>query len=491
MFIGINHKNILRIFLGFVCLLGYINKGDSQNTDPQASPEVDAFTSFQKSISSEFEKFQAQNDSLFIEFLDKPWKEYNLQKEPVINRIKPKTQPRMDRNPISDSGIIENDEYIKKDKATELLQDSLSESNSGYPGKERFNFEFYGELNNLPLVDNTSVSEIDNSYIKRIFIQYRKDCWQDSISMKLRVIATEMRLNDFGTVLLTEKASRVIYKNINSRVLFIWFNLIKNGLNAKTGYTGDDIFLLLACDRAISNQGSTIIDGVKYYLYKLPEQRIPDHLTISPDPIPGNPSRIRMNIQSLPLLPSRPSIRSYVINNKIIIVNVNRFLTDYLLNFKVSELTYYFNAPVSETVFSSLDRVISPLLAGRTAVDKVNLLLHFIQTSFDYKDDLDQFGHEKYMFFDEAFFYPYTDCDDRAVLFSKMVMHYTDLEVVGLDYINHVSVGVKFNAPIEGDFVSFRDSRYYICDPTYIGAKAGMGIKEFKSQNPHIIPVSK
>jgi len=110
--------------------------------------------------------------------------------------------------------------------------------------------------------------------------------------------------------------------------------------------------------------------------------------------------------------------------------------------------------------------------------------------SFPYKTDQDQFGREKYMFCDEAVYYPYTDCDDRSVLFARLVKHYIGLEVIGLDYPNHVSVGVRLTASIKGDYLLYNNSRFFICDPTYIGAQAGMAMDEMKTIKPEVITVN-
>ena len=38
-----------------------------------------------------------------------------------------------------------------------------------------------------------------------------------------------------------------------------------------------------------------------------------------------------------------------------------------------------------------------------------------------------------------------------------------------------------------GDFVLLYEKKYYICDPTYIGAKTGMIMIEYKNMTPKVI----
>lgn len=120
----------------------------------------------------------------------------------------------------------------------------------------------------------------------------------------------------------------------------------------------------------------------------------------------------------------------------------------------------------------------------------MEILLDLVQRGIPYKHDLQQFREENYLFADETLFYPFADCEDRAVLFARLVKHYTGLDVVGLDYPDHVSAAVKLNEDNPGDYILVNDQRYYICDPTYIGAKPGMAMECMKNERPVVIPVN-
>ena len=61
------------------------------------------------------------------------------------------------------------------------------------------------------------------------------------------------------------------------------------------------------------------------------------------------------------------------------------------------------------------------------------------------------------------------------------------LEAVGLDYPGHVATGVNFNSDIDGDYVIWEETKYTVCDPTYINAEEGMAMPDFKKIKPEII----
>jgi hypothetical protein len=230
---------------------------------------------------------------------------------------------------------------------------------------------------------------------------------------------------------------------------------------------------------------------VTYYLICAPdqEQHIKSLQTYDFS-YPGKASPVSIQIKELPALYDKPETHVYIFHKDTIKVDINLFLIDYLGNYPACELKLYFNTPFSEKALISLDRKLRPLLSGKSEIEKVNTLLSFIQKSFPYKTDEDQFGREKYMFCDEAVYYPYTDCDDRSVLFARLVKHYTGLDAIGLDYPNHVSVGVRFTIPVKGDFVLYNNTKFFICDPTYIGALAGMAMDEMKTVRPEVILVN-
>ena len=126
-------------------------------------------------------------------------------------------------------------------------------------------------------------------------------------------------------------------------------------------------------------------------------------------------------------------------------------------------------------------------IKGKSEKDAANILIDFVQNSFQYQTDGEQFGYEKPFFMDENFYYPACDCEDRAILFSNLVKDLLGLDAVLLDYPNHIASAVRFNEDISGDYILLDGKKYLICDPTYIGAPIGMCMDRFKSVPPEII----
>jgi hypothetical protein len=121
----------------------------------------------------------------------------------------------------------------------------------------------------------------------------------------------------------------------------------------------------------------------------------------------------------------------------------------------------------------------------------VNILLRFVQTAFEYKNDEMQFGREKPFFLEETLFYPYSDCKDRAILVVFLVRQLLGLEVIGLDYPDHSATAVKFSTDVRGDTMEYKGSKYLVCDPTCINANIGQCMPKFVGIEPEIIVIAK
>ena len=136
---------------------------------------------------------------------------------------------------------------------------------------------------------------------------------------------------------------------------------------------------------------------------------------------------------------------------------------------------------------SSLLSSLKPLVEGKTEIEAVNILLRFVQTAFAYKTDDEQFHYEKVFFPEETIYYPYSDCEDRSILFSYLVENLLGLDVVGLKFEDHLATAVQFSSKIDGDSFLFEGKRYTISDPTYINANAGMTMPNYKNKSFEVI----
>jgi hypothetical protein len=306
----------------------------------------------------------------------------------------------------------------------------------------------------------------------------------------------KMKLNDWGYCEILHKTAVRLYPgSVNEPNLFVWFMLLKSGYQAKIGYSGDNVYLLLPT--------SNTLYAVAYYVFANSDQKFYNVMfdrfekarvtqLYSYDQDYPNATRLTgYQILSAPSI--RPDTKSKTLkfthngSEYTVKVDYDQSSVKFFEYYPQTDLQVYFDAVPSTDARRSLLEAMKPFVKDKSETEAVDLLLHFVQTAFEYKTDDEQFGREKPFFPEETLYYPGSDCEDRSVLFSFLVRNLLGLQVVGLDYPNHVSTAVKFNGNVKGDQVVYQNSKYIICDPTYINADYGMCMPQFKKVKPGII----
>ena len=149
----------------------------------------------------------------------------------------------------------------------------------------------------------------------------------------------------------------------------------------------------------------------------------------------------------------------------------------------------YFASPISIEAQRVLNNKLNEIKNQYTPIQFIDIILNFVQTAFEYKTDEQQFGYEKYFYPEEVLGYPYSDCEDRSVLYSRLVRDIMGLDVVLIYYPGHLATAVKFTQPVNGDYITYDGDRYTICDPTYINAPVGMTMPDMDNATAFILPL--
>ena len=115
------------------------------------------------------------------------------------------------------------------------------------------------------------------------------------------------------------------------------------------------------------------------------------------------------------------------------------------------------------------------------------MLLNFVQTAFVYEYDDKVWGGDRAFFAEESLYYPYCDCEDRSILFSRLVRDLLGLKVLLVYYPGHLATAVCFTDNVTGDYISLNNQKYVVCDPTYIGAPVGATMPDMDNGKAKVI----
>jgi hypothetical protein len=176
-------------------------------------------------------------------------------------------------------------------------------------------------------------------------------------------------------------------------------------------------------------------------------------------------------------------------NNINYSLQANKNLIDFYETFPCVDFAIYASAPLNKIFLQSAKEQILPKISGKSQEEAVNFILHFVQYAFQYKTDDEQYGYEKWNFAEETFVSNYSDCDDRAIFFAQIVKNLLGMKVVLVHYPQyHLATAVKFdNQQINGTYITIDDSKYLICDPTYISASIGMAMPQLRDIQIEVI----
>ncbi len=464
-----------------------------------AQDDYEAWKSQQK---TEMKKYISEQDEAFANFLEKNWEQFEMFKADVKDPTpKPVAIPEIEPRKIEQ---LENTNIIKEIVVPQQMQIEEKEQDDclvtvKMTEDPRININYLGlplELNYQQNVDIQLQSPINEKGIADFWYSI-SNFDHSTFFAQTSDYRKQLRLNDWGyCLLLNEITNEVSGGSQNLSRLLLWFMLTKSGYEAKVGFAEDNVYLLLPCKNTIYGVSYVVIDDKRFYTLSFDKkQQLNISINTYDGKYPDADDLIDLSIEDT------PKVKSTLIEKELkfkyentdysIPVTYNQTTAEYFKNYPQTDLEIYFKAPLSEEATYSLTVGLKPILEGRTEADAANVLLRFVQTAFQYKTDGDQFGSEKSLFSDETLFYPYSDCEDRSIIFAYLISSMLNLNVIGLDYPGHISTAVHFQNELIGDKITYNSTNFVVCDPTYINANIGMAMPKFKEVQPKIIDLQK
>ncbi len=455
------------------------------------------FEVWQRSQNEEFINFKNKEDKAFYDFLQKNWRDFSAEKGEKLD-----TKPKPIKMPVAE---VSEPEEMKQGKKIAPLKIEMEEA-------EKEENVFFAVDNDLPIIEidyfglpmdynyqsdiEVDLSLINEKTIANFWLKASNSDYEKLLE-QLQIQKKKMALNDWGYCLLVDKIGNKIGNGDHKKnQLFNWFILLKSGYDCKIGFNEDSVYLLLPSENKMYGISYVVIDEQRYYAVSFAKQKqLKIALNTYEGSYPDADDLIDLSIDRTPKINcsivEKELKFSYHGNDYKIPVKYDTNAAEFFRNYPQTDLDIYFQAPLSNLAMSSLSEGFAPILQEKTEAEAANILLRFVQTAFEYKTDDEQFGREKSFFSDEVLLYPYCDCEDRSILYSYLIRNLLKLNVIGLDYPCHISTGVNFNSDLSGDFVMYKNSKYLICDPTYINANMGMSMPKYKEMKPKIIELSK
>lgn len=518
-------KNI-RYFL-LLCALPCISLTVSAQDFDKEFEELDkAFANFQKEADSDYEKFRDECNAKYADFLAESWRSFRALapfERPKERQDLPLSVLEQMKNlnggevlPVlkaesTDAGIrfrglvIDAKKILQARRAKPLVQRRSAEEQaerdillkSGDEKSSVFSFDFYGTTMNVELDDLRTKLKIDHVAPQKISEvwklcsnkQYTK-LIQDCLDLK-----DKYKLCDWAYLLMLKALSDEAFgEHSNESTFLTAYIYCQSGYRIRLGQSSDRLLMFYGSEHCIYDVPRYRFDQSGFYFYIFGEDAdLMSSIEACDKGIADIEQPLSLLIQEKPLLTETPSnmriiesdkyedVRMEVCVNENLIDFFNSYPSSYVNDNHLTRWAMYANTPLSEDVKVQIYPGLRAALENLSEEDQVRRLLSLIQprsgkdnkpeTSLIYGSD-SIWGGDRAFFAEETLFYEYSDCEDHAILFSRLVRDLLGLQVMLVYYpppcTPHLATAVRFSKPLSGKshIVMPDGDIYYVCDPT-------------------------
>lgn len=480
-------KKQFSLLLLLFCILGLSHAQDFEKE----------FQQFKSEQSKNFQDYRKEIDESFSEFIANSWDEFlGLEKEELAPKPKPKKLPDPPKPQQEEADdLLEEDLGSLDDLITESpvnhkqFQMPTKESAKDYDVKYvTKRASYFGQSIAVDFdeqVFQLALASIDEKGVSDAWKQLGKTDYSASI-FGLFNMKSKLRVNDYGLYMALHQLLKSSGLDANHQKVVSWFLLLKMGYNIKLGNDAQGLFHLLPTLQPVYNTRYVEVEGVNYYIF---ENRKDEKLKTYRNTHALAQRHFDLG-QTKPLnfQNTRAASRkvAFQFDDKQYSFDFSYDLNAIDYYEKLPKISYnnYLFAEGSSTFKRSIATQLGEALEGLDDNDRVAFLLELVQQGFAYKTDDDHFGYEKFYWPEEIFHYEFSDCEDRSALLIYLVKAFTRFDVCALDYPQHIAVAVALDKQFPGRYYSSGGKRYYVADPTYIGAPIG---KSLVSDTPKVL----
>lgn len=394
--------------------------------------------------------------------------------------------------PIAKKAALPTAQLEAEQKETLTQSPSLSPKEATEPSLSEWRtLSFFGQLLQIPYQTTYSIrlSGTDENAVSAAWSR-AADVNYSFLLNVLKQYKEKMSLNDWGYMQLVRKSVETIYgeKQGNNILFLATYLLNQSAQSARLGKVNGHLALLLEIKETVYTVPLLSCNGRVFSVFC--EQPIDGTIQVSTYTrhFPEASSPISLEMPALPVLKGTLITKNlpHAWMNQTIRIEVNKSLIDFFASIPQTDLKIYAESGTSPQMYTLMD-TLNTHVSNLNKVEAASLLLDFVQNTFDYQSDRQQFGQEKAFFPDESFYYPYNDCEDRAILFCRLVQKLLGLKVALVDYPNHIAAAVCFPSDIEGTSYLSGTDKYTLCDPTYVGAAIGECMPQYAGMKGKLI----
>ncbi len=489
----------------------------------QGQAQTDDFKAFRERMLSDYQDFRKGIMERYEEFLDAAWAEYETmagrrrvtQPKPVVAPVyTPPQEPvppvevtPAEPEPVSPVQPVEPAEPTEpvvpadvpaepkepttpKVPTTPKIPEVPTIPPTPTPSTPQIRFELYGLQLGVPAprLDATLYSA-DQQEVVAFWKRINESGMQKCVET-LQQHATNYHLGDWCTFKAVESyAQQWANGNRHAERVMMQYLMLSMGYDVRLAIADNSLYLLLPIEQKVYSNSYIPIDEMKYYIYP---STIPANSRIYSCSIPSDEEcgrQLNLIINPAYLLPENQHHFMISYGGLTAEGSVNKNVIALQQEYPSMDIYCYASSVADDKVRKKVVSQLKTQVAGMTETEAANALLHFVQRGFEYQTDGQQFGEgvEKSFFFDETLYFPYCDCEDRSIFYAYLVREILGLDVLLIGYPGHECTAVALSVPPPSyTGFAYKGKKYYICDPTYMGADVGMCMPNYIDESPEI-----
>lgn len=482
-----------KILLCSIALISTQNLCNAQDLKNQ-------YGAFRQSANDIYSSFQNDCNRKYIEFLRSAWDWYEGKAPlplPKESPVPPK--PYEDNKGDKDAPVVTVPIDVRPTVEPEPQPTPIEPIRENPIQNDYFNFDFYGINGSVRLPKEAKLT-IDASSINSIANGWETLCTDDMNNAIRDCLEARIRYNlsDWAYLMFLDTLSSNYCQNRNGATLLTAFLYCQSGYQMRLAIDGQKLMLIYGSKHQIYDKPYFSIDGLNFYPLGEPSESIqicnaefegetPLSLLITREQLLGDKLSTPRSIKSR----HYGEIEVTSQTPQALIDFFNSYPTSNLGNNPMTRWAMYANTPLAqktkELIYPSLRNSIKDCTPEKAA----NKLLNWVQTGFEYEYDDKVWGGDRAFFAEESLYYPYCDCEDRSILFSRLVRDLLELDVALIYYPGHLATAVCFNEEVKGDAMLINRRKFIVCDPTYIGAPVGAQMPDLEYDKAQAIVLNR
>lgn len=467
----------------------------------QKSQDFDAFREQRR---REFEKFRRKRNEEFAKYLRKDWTPFTPKPElpqPKDETVPPVVVPKEETlppppapKPVKIEEVVPAPQPEPQPQPVDPIEEvPVTPVTPAVPTQA---FTFLGTPAEVRLDSKYKVSlpKLSEKAIADAWLKLSEQSYTNLIHDCLQLRTTH-HLCDWAYLLMLRQMAESIYgRGTNESVLLMAYVYCQSGYQMRLGRDDRQLYMLFASHHRIYDWNYFLIDNERYYPF--PSTR--GDVIICQQKFPKE-QRMSLLIEKEPMLDMvateatcHQSTRNRQLHTS---TRANQNLLDFYTSYPssmvgsnpVSRWAMYANMPMPEAVGQQLYPQLRWAIEGMSPLAATECLLGWVQTGFQYEFDNTVWGRDRAFFPEESLHYPYCDCEDRSILFTRLVRDLIGLPCILVFYPGHLASAVHFPEPVNGDYIQVDGRRFTITDPTYIGAPVGMTMPDMDNAKAKVI----